>query len=396
EYLLLLDSRKEHVKFWRPQMLLLVRNPRSSCPLIHFVNDLKKGGLYVMGHIKVGQLSDMEVDPMLDEYGHWLTLVDALKVKAFVELTVANSVREGMQQMIRMSGLGAMKPNTIMLGYYDEEVPHDFFNENGSLQSLDALRGASTSDGRSVFSLRTSTSEKVLDSREYVGMIADVLRMRKNICLCRHFHNLDKRLISKSSCFKYIDVWPVNFFQPGDEDPFDTTSLFMLQLACIINMVPGWKNLHLRVFLCEKYRQQQENGNTDSELPARTSVHRLRQQLQMLRIAASIHQVPGWSQQVTALRDGSVMEQMSPRVRRSRTNSFGGAPLDNAVRVYLLSVNQLLRQHSEQTAASFLYLPKPPQGENEATYLQLLTEMTADLPPTVLVHGIHAVTSTTL
>jgi potassium/chloride transporter 9 len=59
------------------------------------------------------------------------------------------------------------------------------------------LRGAHTTSGRSVFTLRSSTSEKALGAVEYVGMVADTLKLRKNICLCRHFHNLDKKLIAK-------------------------------------------------------------------------------------------------------------------------------------------------------------------------------------------------------
>ena len=81
KYLLMLDPRKAHVKFWRPQILLLVQNPRTCCSLIDFANTLKKGGLYVLGHVYVDNLQDLRHDPCSTVYSSWLSLVDHLKIK---------------------------------------------------------------------------------------------------------------------------------------------------------------------------------------------------------------------------------------------------------------------------------------------------------------------------
>ena len=114
--MLLLDPRKSHIKIWRPQMLLLVSNPRSSCSLIDFVNGMKKGGLYVLGQVTVGSLADCNTDPLAEKTVEWLSLMDHLKVKALMELTVADIVRKGVEQLVRVSDIGTMKPNTILLG----------------------------------------------------------------------------------------------------------------------------------------------------------------------------------------------------------------------------------------------------------------------------------------
>jgi len=85
-----------------------------------------------------------------------------------------------------------------------------------------------------------------------VGTIADLLKMQKNVCVSRHFQQLNKEFAaSQNSGYgaftsrpasagagesrkSFLDVWLVDFLAPtGRTDISDTTSLFTLQLACI-------------------------------------------------------------------------------------------------------------------------------------------------------------------
>ncbi|CAH0558238.1 unnamed protein product [Brassicogethes aeneus] len=354
KYLLLLDSRKDHVKFWRPQMLLLVNSPRSACPLIDFINDLKKGGLFVLGHVVTDSPEENEVDPTLGTTVHWLNLVDHLKVKAFVELTVAPSVRDGLQHLMRLSGMGAMKPNTVCLGFLDADEPIDFLqSSNSSYQSVDF--------DNDIFPLST---QKTLQPLEYVQMMKDVLRMKKNLCLCRNFWKLKKD--QKRGFTQYIDVWPVNFLHPGEHDAFDTTSLFMMQLSCIANMCKQWSKLKLRVCICDESRHSYFSINSTSQ----SQSDKLKHLLKTLRITAELFPVSGWTN--TIEQHGNTDE-------------------------YLHSVNRLILQQTEETAVTFIYLPQPPCEDSTATsYLQKIEIISRNLPPTIFVHGVNTVTSTTL
>ena len=60
----------------------------------------------------------------------------------------------------------------------------------------------------------------------------------------------------------------MDFFSPSLTDVTDTTSLFILQLACIVNMVPRWKKLNIRVFVAAQdssSHQSSETTGTDLE-----------------------------------------------------------------------------------------------------------------------------------
>ena len=278
KYLLMLDSRKDHVKFWRPQILLLVNNPRYNCNLIKFVNFLKKSGLYIIGHVHVGDLDTLEgPDPSVSEIRHWQTLIDHLEVKAFPEVTVAKSIREGLQQLARISGLGAMKPNTILIPMmnfgHDPKPTVDYFGDENSKFYKEDLKH--------LFSNKTVTSDDETEdfdedltnqNLELMKTVSDMIKLDKNVCLTRNFDNFEYK--SK----KYLDVWLIDFFDKPNQEVSDPGQSFMLQLAVILKMQEDMKNLKIRVFV----RVMEER----LEIEMRKKLERM---LYGLRIVATVH-----------------------------------------------------------------------------------------------------------
>uniref|UniRef100_G3PJS4 Solute carrier family 12 member 9 n=1 Tax=Gasterosteus aculeatus aculeatus TaxID=481459 RepID=G3PJS4_GASAC len=401
KYLLMLDARKDHVKFWRPQLLLMVANPRSCTNLMTFINDLKKSGLLVLGHVKLGLLDGLPSDPLPSCYDSWLSLVDHLNIKAFVNLTLSDSVRHGVQNLLFITGFGGMRPNTLVLGFYDDCTPQDELQGKILLSTGHDLDAASpTADPREQWSpffpyVRCAEELKDLPDHEYVSLIADAVKMGKNVTLARYFNQFNRMT------GPFVDVWPLNLLQPDSRGYVDTCSLFLLQLACVLKESRAWSQARLRLFLCVESARSLKEKEEEAK--------KLRVMLKKLRISAQVQMVE-WDQ-VVALhwqrREGLNLVESAQNVERRerpdeecQEDGFQAFPNNDALLTdeYICAVNDLIRgQAGPQPAVRFLYLPRPPADTSRyRAYLHQVEVLSRDLGPTLLIHGVTPVVTTVL
>ncbi|KAA0722987.1 Solute carrier family 12 member 3 [Triplophysa tibetana] len=110
-----LSNLDDHIKNYRPQCLVLTGPPNTRPALVDFVGTFTKTiSLMICGNIimedekstLLRQSSDMLVD--------WL---NRRKVCAFYTSFTADSLKEGTHNLMQASGLGKLKPNTLVLGY---------------------------------------------------------------------------------------------------------------------------------------------------------------------------------------------------------------------------------------------------------------------------------------
>jgi potassium/chloride transporter 9 len=313
----LLRLRQEHAKFWRPQILLLVNDPRRQYKLIQFCNSLKKGGLFVLGHIIVTDNFAGAVPEARKQQQSWTKYIDFSRIKAFVNIAISPTLEWGARNLVLGAGLGGMRPNVVVMGFYNlgelrQSQPFNHIpspqpsrpsskatnhpisrkaiqaaakqRETGKVQILpkDKLRQIDNTQGN--LPTDAMRPEDAVGIKSYVTVVEDlVLRLQANFAIAKGFQELEvpsTKPTTKQKAFSimglsdidfeeptktYIDLWPIQMSQEvgaTDDEPsrknvlttnFDTYTL-ILQLGCILHTVPSWRRVYkLRVCVFVEY-----------------------------------------------------------------------------------------------------------------------------------------------
>jgi potassium/chloride transporter 9 len=281
----LLRLRPEHVKFWRPQILLFVNDFDTQYKMIQFCNSLKKGALFLLGHVIVSQDFAGTVPEVRRQQAAWAKFIEYARVKAFINISVSPSAEWGVRNMVLISGLGGMRPNIVVIDQFRRnhsmDVPQRSFlrrSFKGVGQSLDNC--GSGEDNGSKKRQGSSNEESGMSVQSYLTILEELLfKLRINVAVAKGFEELELPAPAGRNTKRYIDLWPIQMSAELVADGtrskqnllttnFDTYTL-ILQLGCILNTVPSWKlSYRLRVAVFVEYETdvQEEHGRVQTLL----------------------------------------------------------------------------------------------------------------------------------
>jgi potassium/chloride transporter 9 len=229
----LLRLKPEHIKFWRPQIILLINNPRRQTRLIQFCNSLKKGSLYILGHVIVTDDFAAGVTEAKLQQAAWTKYISEYsRIKAFVQLTMSPTITWGVRNLILSAGLGGMRPNIAIMGFYNMDELRLSRMITG-LQVPDAPvspaapppQGDSKQEPKVRRRRRGDTSSRILEGilptdaiktedmmsvTNYLTILEDLaLRYRLNVAIGKGFEALETPRKDGSNTKKYLDLWPI-------------------------------------------------------------------------------------------------------------------------------------------------------------------------------------------
>ncbi|KAK7432499.1 hypothetical protein QQZ08_001064 [Neonectria magnoliae] len=279
----LLRLKPEHIKFWRPHIILLINNPRRQTRLIQFCNSLKKGSLYILGHVIVTDDFNSGVHEARLQQHAWTNYISEFsRIKAFVQLTMSPTINWGIRNLILSAGLGGMRPNIAVLGFYNMD---ELRKSDLKLRVPDVpvsptvqMRRPPKSGGKAprrrgdtsarllegILPTDVIRTEEMMSPTQYLTMLEDLaLRCKLNVAVGCGFDKLETPRKDGTNHKKYIDLWPIQMSAEVASDGknllttnFDTYTL-ILQLGHILHSVHAWRQAYsLRVMVFVEYENE--------------------------------------------------------------------------------------------------------------------------------------------
>jgi len=425
KYLLRLDSQGEHIKFWRAQILFLMHNPTGKCNVLEFVNNLKKGGLFIIGDVVSTGIPGMEGNgagglPLGDSNlfakvherrQDWHRLIADTNIKAFVELVLAPSLRLGVANLMLAGGLGGMRPNTVVLNFFQGAPPDSQLPRLNSVWDGKKYRPSQACTEWPSTTPQLSAKNDV-EPLDYVQVLRDCVANSRNIALLRHFEQLDKEAISQRlSASKPTDARILLSQDQGEFDPAasvaglvkgrvridiwdmpwasDTQSFELaMQLAWMLYREDFWhRNAYLRVL---SFVENDDEALLNTRKKYASLYHRV---VRVLRIPATI--------QVFILADELEEDFHEAHCKASQAPDFqvGSSQLLDTMDPWQRyeMICKLIKAQSADTAVTMLPIPPMPQGvictNDAADYISQLRAISDGLGPTVMVQAVQKVVS---
>uniref|UniRef100_A0A4W6CBN0 Solute carrier family 12 member 1 n=1 Tax=Lates calcarifer TaxID=8187 RepID=A0A4W6CBN0_LATCA len=420
-----LSGVDDHVKNFRPQILALTGSARTRPALLDLAHSFSKNyGLCLTCEVFVGPRSEalQEMNAGMEKNQQWLRKT---KRKAFYAAVACDSFREGTESLLQASGLGRMRPNTLMMGFKrnwrtagTESVQnyvgilHDAFDfEYGTVilrmnQGLDVshivemLKAAKEQQALEKEMMPNGGKSRGLSARS-VNKLHSLLQLLSlvqlsffasfslSVSVCGppppQVAKMNERLLEASSQFKKkqpkgtIDVWWL----------FDDGGLTLL-LPYILTTRKKWKDSNLRIFiagqpersemksLLQKFRINCTDITVIDDIHLRPSSDSLRNLEDMIE-PFRLHEGSKDTAQAEA------MQKEQPwKITDKELSEF-----EEKTNLQL-RLNEVLQQNSKSANLIIVSMPiARKESISDFLYMAWLDVLTKDLPPTLLIRGNH-------
>uniref|UniRef100_A0A670YZA7 Solute carrier family 12 member 1 n=1 Tax=Pseudonaja textilis TaxID=8673 RepID=A0A670YZA7_PSETE len=422
-----LTTVDDHVKNFRPQCIVLTGGPMTRPALLDIAHSFtKNNGLCLCCEVYVGprKLCVTEMNSGMTTKQAWLA---KNKRKAFYAAVAADSFRDGVRSLLQASGLGRMKPNTLVLGFKKDwrhatamqvenytGAIHDAFdfefgviivrtNQGFDISQVLQVQGELKKMEQERQALEAALKDNEFEEQNY-GIRRFFRRATKlnftkamppkdcsiSTISSVHVGEFNQRLLEASVQFKKnqgkgsIDVWWL----------FDDGGLILL-IPYILTLRKKWKDCKLKIFTGGKVTRLEEE-----KLMMASLLSKFRIKFADINIIGDINMKPSkeswkfFEEMIEPYRlhesckDLTTAEKLKREAPWKITDAELEAFKEKSYRQVRL--NELLQEHSRAANLIIVSLPVARKGIiSDYLYMAWLEILSKNLPPVLLIRGNH-------